>query len=232
MAGGWGASVPDSLCRLCRQSLCPPAWAGQAPMALPFFPASSSPHPPCAPPPTSHWTPPCPSTPVRGVAPELRQPRAPSSGGRAAGSHAPVCGRETAPAQGEHCLRLEQNPRPFPIHPTNGELVPLVLGSRGTPLEYVSSAALPLPTEGSGLTGTLGCSGGTRARAKGSLLPPAWLRAALSGDLHLPQELCRPRPGSWPPLLPLPPRETHNLRGCCVTGIAVGSRGTLSCSQR
>lgn len=195
-AGGWGAPVPDSLRRLCRQPLCPPAWAGQAPVALPFFPASSSPHPPLEPTPTSHWTPPCPSTPVRGAAPELRQPRAPSSGGRAAGSHAPVCGREMAPAQGEHCLHLEQNPRPFPIHPTNGELVPLVLGSRGTPLEYVSSAALPLPTEGSGLTGTLGCSGGTWARAKGSLLPPAWLRAALSGDLHLPQELCQPRPGS------------------------------------
>ena len=83
-AGGQGASV---------QSLCPPTWAGQAPVALPFFPASSSPHPSRTPFPTSHWTPPCPSTPVRGAAPELRQPRAPSLGGRAAGSHAPVEGR-------------------------------------------------------------------------------------------------------------------------------------------
>ena len=83
-AGRQGASV---------QSLCPPTWAGRAPVALAFFPASSSPHPPRTPLPTSHWTPPCPSIPVRGAAPELRQPRAPSLGGHAAGSHAPVEGR-------------------------------------------------------------------------------------------------------------------------------------------
>ena len=50
------------------------------------------------------------------------------------------------------------------------------------------------PTDTCGvLWGHRGC--GSRVTA------PAWLRAALSWDLHLPQELCRPRPRPWPPSL-------------------------------
>ena len=89
--------------------------------------------------------------------------------------------------------RAEPQSLPHPALQT-GSWALLVSGPRATPLGGLSSAAPPRPTDTCGvLWGHRGC--GSRVTA------PAWLRAALSWDLHLPQELCRPRPRPWPPSL-------------------------------
>lgn len=165
---------------------------------------------------------------LSGAAPELRQPRAPSSGGVLPDlTHQ----WKRAPAQGEHCLRLKQNPRSFPIHPTNGELGPACIGLQGHPTGIHVLSSPPTAHCGVRADRDLGALCGHMGQGQ-RVTAPAWLRAALSGDLHLPWELCQPRPRSWTPSLPLPPGETHSLRGCWFTGIAVGSRGSLSWSQR
>ena len=139
----------------------------------------------------------------------------------AAGSRAPGCRKHPPRPRRRARVRAGRppqrgaGPQPFP-HPTDREPGPACLRPQA---RLVGRPVLNCqPTESSGHPGTRGAlwgHGGWGPR----VTAPVWLRAALSGHLHLPRELFQPRPGPWPPSLPCHPGRL-TARG------AAGSRGS------